>query len=715
MDKTKDADVLKIKRITDISDELSKKDRMRELLSTIKNSVSQFEDAYRTRRERLLELNAIYRNKSYLDKNKAGWQSSMDLPLPYNAVERKTSVIHQAVWADRISAPFSAVGRTQEDHEYAQSAEGLLNNTMDRIGFYKTSERGIRSTCKYGLGVYRYGWTRRTDEYLWRETEMDDKGNVVRDGLGRPKYKFVRKKMRVNQPYVRSVDIVDHLGWDPKAKSFSKWGCGYLFEIEDTTSEQIYELELKGEYAKGSFKSLGERDPHGLSGLELLDKKETQMRQDEGVTDAPIQGPSGDVHPIHWFGWFDIDGDGVKEFIKAVVVLDNDQILLAEENLLGEYPFVDVPYSQSLHSMTSWGVIDPVVEVWYQINEFFNQRNDSIKLKLHPQFLIDVDKVLEDHAYVSSPGAFHPFSGLEDKSVSNAMQVLQFQNMEFLGVNEEERLLNVWSEVTGVADFQKILNTSNKNTPASTIISILNEQQAGNSMIINGVLERLGELGSRILKLIQLFGDEEFVLRTAGRRGLEFRKESLENILGDYDIKVSTNAFFGNKETEIQQAIQLRPLWQDAPHINIEEVDRAVVEGIFPKRVDKIMNVPIKPLTVFEEQALFLAGQGESVTLSEEEDPASLEAKLSEHNAFKRSSAFKSLDPVDVLEFDKHVRRIEQRLELIAQQQQIAAQEAAKAQAQGNPADPGGNINNNGSPNIRTLRNVARPNVPASR
>lgn len=712
-----DVEVLKIKNIVDITDQLKQKDRRMELFKTIRQSIDNFNDAYRVRRERLLEINAIYRNKSYLDKNKGNWQTKMFLPLPYNAVERKTSMIHQALWGNRIGSPFTAVGRTPEDHSFSQSAEGTLNNTVDRIGFYGVSEEGIRSVCKYGLGAYRYGWVRRTDEVLWREVERDEKGQVKRDKDKQPFYRYVRKKIKINQPFIRAIDVVDHLGWEPSAKQFEKWSCGYVFEIEEKTKEEIYEIEKIGNFEVGSFDRLKQRDPHGFNEVFDTSKKEPQIRRDEGLEQSPFIPLEDKYQIVNWWGWFDIDGDGLREFIKASVILKNSLILNAEENLLGEYPIVDIQYSRSLHSLTPWGVVDPVVEMSYQINELFNQRGDSIKLKLNPQFLINADKVFEDHAYVSSPGAFHPFR-TEDEPVTNAMAPLQFQNLEYLSTNEEERLMNLWSESVGVADFQKILNTTNKNTPATTIISILNEQQAGNSMIVNGILDRHGELGSRILKMLQLFGDEQFILRVGGRRGLEFRKESLENILGQFDIKVTTSTFFGNKEIELQQLIQLRPFWAESEHIDIVEVDKSILENILPKKVEKILRVSADPLSIIDEQILFVAGQGESVKLSPKEDIPSLQQKFRAHQSFKSSKIYTKLDGQTKEEFNIHLDRIQARIQEIQIQQQLQAQEAAHIQQQliqGGVGGLGGNLTNVGSPNVRTVGNAIRPqpnNVP---
>jgi hypothetical protein len=708
-----DKDVMNIKNIVDITDQLKQKDRRRNLLTTARESKEKFFDAYRPRRQRLLEINAIYRNKSYLDKNKSGWQSKTFLPYSYNAVEKKTSILHQALWGNRLGSPYSAMGRTPEDHDFAGSAEAVLNNTMDRIGFFGTSQEGIRSCVKYGLGVYRYGWVRRQEEMLWREVMRDNDGKVKRGPNGKPTYRFVRRKYKTNQPFVKAVDIVDHFGWDPSAKKIDKWECGFAYEICEETPEEIYEKEQRGVYEKGSFDRLKNIDPHSLNdSMDIVggDVKEPQIKRDEGMEMNNFRPMAKKYNVMHWYGWFDIDGDGLREFVKAVIILDNNQILSAEENLLGEYPFVDVQYSQSLHSLTPWGVLDPVVELQYTVNEFTNQRGDSVKLKLHPQFMINTDMILEDHAYVSMPGAFHPFA-VGDGALRDAMAPMQFQNMEHLGINEEDRLLNVWRETTGQFDVQQAVAAINR-TPATTLISLLNEQQATNSMLVNGILDKHGMLGNRVLKLIQLFGDEEFVLRTAGRKGIEFKRETLENILGEFDIKVTTSTFFGNKEIELQQLIQLRPFWVDVPHIDLVEVDKAIVELVLPKKMDKIMRVPDEPLSIIEEQALFVAGQGESVKLSELEDMASLTQKLRAHEAFENSKPFEVLEEEDITEFNTHLERIRNRIEQLQIEQQLRAAEAARgAQPQG----PGGNMQNLGSPNMRTARNQTRPqpnNVP---
>lgn len=702
----KDKDVMQIKKISSITSRVGQLEVQSKCLQKVAESLRQFQDAFSERRTQLLEINAIYRNKSYLDRNRAPWQTKVFVPLSYDAVERKTSMIHQALWGNRIASPFTVLGKTGEDHKFAQSAELYVNNTVDSIGFYPVSEECLRSSCKYGLGVYRYGWMKRNEDYLWREVQRDEKGKVVRVN-DKPVYKFVKKRVKVSRPFIRSVDIVDRFFWDPRAKRIDKWDCEFVGEIVDESYEDIYEKEQMGIYDAGSCTRLGMRDPHGIEGLGL-DDKGPQIRADEGLGYLPMKSTYA---VVHWYGWFDIDNDKRREFVHLVVA-DNRVILMAEENLLQEYPFIDVPFSRSLHSMTSWGVVDPVVGLQYYVNELLNQRGDAVKLKINPQFVINVDKILEDHPYISSPGAMHPFYGGENGDVNKHMQPVQFQSLEYVSVNEEERIVNYFGRATGVSDMNEALTSSNKDTPATTVVSILNEMQAGGSMIVNGILERHGVLGSRILKLLQLFGDEEFVLRSTGRRGLEFRSESLENILGDFDVKVTTSTFLGNRQIELQQLIQLKPLWSQAPHIDQIELDKAILENILPKRVDKILKVPTDPLTPLQEQLLFIAGQGEAVEISEQEPLRDLLEKIKAHQKFSNGTFFRTkVDGETKEEFFSYLSKLQHRAQELQTQQALLQQQAAKGFGKEAPAPEmmgDGNMGNTGSPMVREMGNMGQ-------
>lgn len=701
-----DKEILKLKNLNDVLDEVKKKDVIRELFSKVDSSREIFNDAYQLRRKTYLEINALYRNKSYLDERKVNWQTRTFVPLTYDAVERKTSIIHEALWGNRIASPFSVIGRTSEDQVYASSAEALLNNTMDRIGFYPTSEETIRSAVKYGMGVYRYGWVIKNEEYLARETKKDDKGKVVRVE-GKPVFSYVKKNVRVSQPFVRSVDIVDNIGWDPRAKSFDKWACEFVYEVREETPEEIWTKEQDGLYAPGSFKNLTINDPHGVVGDDSGDKKLPQMRKDNGLMDPLSPGLMKKYSIVDWYGWFDIDKDGKREFVKITLCPMRKLVLSAEENLLNEYPFVDIQYSKSLHSLTPWGVVDPVIQLQYQINELNNQRGDAIKHKLTPQWVINVDKILEDHAYVSEPGALHPFQ-TGDEDVAKALRPLEFQNTEYLSSNEEDRLVGQFERSTGVADLNKVLGSSNKDTPATTVVSILNEQQAGNSLVINGVLERHGVLGNRILKLIQLFGDDEFIIRSSGRKGFEFKRESLENILGEFDTKVTTSTFFGNKQIELQHLIQLKPMWAQAPHVNQIELDKAILENIMPKRVDKILQIPDEPLSAENEQLLLIAGQGEALKVADNETLIDLRSKLRSHRAFKNSPAFKKLDVTTIEEFEEYLKKLEDKEGQLGIQELLMQQSATRGM-EGIVGSPDGNLQNSGLPGVRQMGNTMAP------
>lgn len=708
-----EANLLEVKKIVDITDEIKRRKLQLQLITRVRESISQFNDAYRPRRERMLEINAIYRNKSYLDKNRAIWQTSTFQPFSYGAVETKTSILHEALWGNRLAAPFTVIGRTAEDHEYAFSAETHLNNTMDRIGFYEVSEEGLRSTVKYGLGVYHYGWMVRKESVLWREAVRNAKGEVERDKDERPILKYVKRDYKTSQPFVNSIDVVDGFFYDPTCKRLDKWECDYAGFKVDETPESIWENEQRNVYDKGSFDKVAEKDPHGFDEL-MGDAKVPQIRRDEDVED-PTFAPKTKYKIAHWWGWFDVQGNGKREFIRCSIV-DERVILRAETVLLPNYPFVDVQYSRSLHGLTPWGVLDPVIDIQYEINELHNQRGDAIKLKINPQFLVNIDKIIEDHAYVSEPGALHPFHA-EDGDVREQMRVLEFQNMEFLSTNEEDRLVSVFSQGTGVADLNKVLTSANKNTPASTVISIFNQQQSGNSMIVNGVLNRHGTLGGRILYLLQVYGDEEFTLRSAGRRGLEFRKESLLNILGEFDTKVTTSTFFGNRQIELQHLIQLKPLWQNAPHIDQVELDKAILENILPKRVEKIIKIPDDPMAPIDELALFMAGQGESVEIVEAESVIDLRSKLRFHESTTRrtlkSIVEKDKSTAPVLdEFEEYLTKVQERITQLEQIEQLQAQQLARQGGEaGGPGTPAinGNLQNTGIPEVRAQGNANRP------
>ena len=63
-----DNSVLQIKKLTDVSDEMKRRKLQKQLLTVVKESITNFQDSYRPRRDKLLELNAVYRNLSYYDK-----------------------------------------------------------------------------------------------------------------------------------------------------------------------------------------------------------------------------------------------------------------------------------------------------------------------------------------------------------------------------------------------------------------------------------------------------------------------------------------------------------------------------------------------------------------------------------------------------------------------------------------------------------------------
>lgn len=693
-------DIVKAKKVTDISDKVAKVEIQKNILADVVAQLQAFQDAFNPRRRKLLEINALYRNKSYYDEKRIDWQTKSFIPLPYEAVEAKTSIIHQNIWGDKFTSPFTAIGATEEDQLYARSVEGLINQALIKAGLFRSSQKCARSISKNGKGVYRYGWSEKEEERLERSIKTNKEGEVERTEEGKPKYSFVRKKLTFKGPFVRNVDVVDHFFYDPNAEELTKYKSRYVGEIYKESKEEIEKKELRGEYDSGSYARLSEDDPHGINAWLDINSSQTELRTNDELSS---QLEDKEVYEIiDYFGWAyigdkDSAGNKKKSYVH-IVIADRRVILKAEEWILGDPPFIDIPYVESLHSLNSTGVLDPAIELIYEINEYHNQRGDAIKFALNKQFAINTDMVIEDYDYVSEPGAMHPFATGE-RPVRDAIQAIDFNVPAFLSTQEENLDIEYFSRVTGHSDVNSALTSSNKDTPATTVVSLLNEQQSRSSMIINGILERHAELAKRVFYLIQLFGDEEFKIRTLGKQGLEIRNESLENILGEYDFTIVTSNFMGNKAVELQQMINYKQYAAQAPHIDQVEYDRVILEGLVPKKIDKILIAPEEPISAENEQLLFVYGQGEGIKVSEAESLEDLEVRIRKHERFKNSVSYTSLDASTVQEFEDYL------VKLMIRRDRLVAEMQATQGGQGNSQGEDGNLLNQGNPVVRQLGN----------
>lgn len=709
-----ESNIVKAKKITDISDQMKKAEVISSFLKYVEECITTFDSYFEPRRRILKEINALYRGKSWVNEMKMDWQTKSFIPILYDKIEAKTSMVFEAFWGNRLGSPFTVTGKTPEDHKYAFSAETYLNNSIDSIGFYETSEEIIRATVKYGITLARVGFKDYEDEFLWREYLRDNDGKVIRNSDGSAKLKYFKKKKRIRKPFVKNIDIVTNCGWDPSAKHINKEECGYAYEIMEMKKTMIQKLEAQGVFNQGVSAKIDDMDPHGINGFGEDNK--IALRTTDGVNVSPADS-NDNYKVVYWEGWYDIDDDGQKEFIKAYI-LGGKLLLSAEEILMGDYSFIDLQYSRSLHSITPWGVADPVINLQYQINELYNQRGDNNKTLLNQDWAINARAMLEDHDYTSMPSGLHPFlmdSASDD--VARALRVIPKNPLNSVGIQEENRLINIIDRVTGVADFNDMLGTANKDTPASTLFGILDAQGTTNSMIVNGILNRMSVLGAKVLRYLVLFGDDVLVLRTIGKRGVEFREENIENLLGEYDVKIATSTFFGNRQMQVQNYIRMRPMWENSQHIDIVEVDKAIMEGLDPKRMEKVINIPDEPIEALDEQALFLAGQSESLDVSELENLEELQFKYDMHKTFEQSNEFNEAiknEPILEYDWEKFMRKIEgaiqrKQLEMQAQAQQQGQGVGAQL-AQGQPQPFNGNVNNTGSPLVREQGEMIRPN-----
>jgi hypothetical protein len=286
--------------------------------------------------------------------------------------------------------------------------------------------------------------------------------------------------------------------------------------------------------------------------------KDTQKDFQEGIN--RLNGPTNCVRIWEYYGWYDLDGDGVKEKVVITSAPDFKKVMrkigLPFDN--GKFPFVKLYYELTSDRWYAHrGIPELVEDIIKEIDVQHNMKIDSQTIRNAPMFVYRAGMV-NPNLVQMIPNQGIPVNGMQP--LTDSIQVLNAHNpnVEFSYKDEQMILETKVEEMTGQIDYS-LQSMINKRQPRTLGEVDFQNQAAQNVFSLDADMnrEQFAELFNMIWDLWCQYGSDEEEFSYFGQNGWEKIKLSKEEIQGKYKVTVRGNDQNTNPQVKLMKAQQV--------------------------------------------------------------------------------------------------------------------------------------------------------------
>lgn len=365
---------------------------------------------------------------------------------------------------------------------------------------------------------------------------------------GKDKVKIKLQDVTYNFPDVALGDperiyVPSDTGFDPQACQF------IVHEFFLPLNQVKKNVELKG-WSKLSVDEIEE-----LKDVEIDTSTDMDKNLREGI--ERINNPSNLVMIREFYGWYDLNDDGVDE--KCVITLAPDfnkvfrKITLPFDN--GKFPFIKLAYEYINDRWFSHrGIAEIIEDIIKEIDTQHMQKIDNQTIRNAPMFAYRAGLV-NPNLVKFIPGQGVPVQGMNP--LADTLQILNNNNpnVEFSYEREQMVLETKIEELIGQVDFtlQSMINKRQPRTLGEVQMQQQNMQMVF-SLDASMHTESFSDLFNWIWDLWCQYGSDEYEFSYFGKQGWEKIKLNREEIQGRYKITVRGNDQNTNPQVRLQKA-----------------------------------------------------------------------------------------------------------------------------------------------------------------
>ena len=535
-------------------------------------------------------------HQSKIDK----WLDQLN-PRPIEAKEGRSRIVpklirKQAEWRySALTEPFlstddlfNAYPKTFEDKERAYQNQIILNHQFNnQLGKVKFIDDYIRTAVNEGTVIVRVGWISEEEEVEVEIPEFD----FVPTADPAIAQQMQQMLMAAQQdPNViaqlppeqqQALQISAQSGIPHEAKQ-----TGIRTETQTVTTKNQPSLEVcnyksitidpscEGDIEKANFirfgfeTSLSDLEKAGIyinlddinvTANSVLSVPDTDFA-DEGQSFQFKDKPRQRFIAYEYWGYWDIDGDGVTKPI--IITYVGDTIIRIEENPFPDrkLPFVIVPYlpvrrsiygepdgelledNQKIMGAVTRGMIDIMAR---SANGQIGARKDALDVTNRRKFNRGDD--YEYNAQVDPRQAFYMHQYPEIPQ--SAMAMLQLQNEDA-------------ESLTGVKAFHSGISGQALGDTATGIRGALDAASKRELGILRRLADGIIQIGRKIISMNAEFLNDEEIIRITNDEFLTVNRDSLA---GDFDVKLSISTAEEDNQKVQEQSFMLQTMGNNLP------------------------------------------------------------------------------------------------------------------------------------------------------
>ena len=444
---------------------------------------------------------------------RVGWEAEQQL-------KEREEPVYQYVQADEQGAMLIMQAMQQISQEQQQSGEQDITNTETFKNAPDDLKESIKASSQYGMPVI---------------AQPTGETQIIKE--------YVSTKNRPSVKVVNNADVII----DPSCEGdFSKARFVIYKYLTDMST-----LRMANQRVPDTYNNLKEIDPNSPIDMTLSTLAQMPNEVFSELVDNPEQArnfkfkdePRKKVQALEYWGYWDIDGTGIVQSIKATII-DNKLVQL-ERNPFpdGELPFIVIPYlpiKNSIYGEPDSELIKDNQEITQALTRAMvdiNARSANGQVAIPKGFLDPINKRKfskgEDYEY--NPMGIHPNDAIHMHTANELPQsMLAFHQMQYA---EAEA-------ITGVKSFSGGIDGNAYGQVAagmSQAVTAINQREGDIMFRISRGLEKLG---NKILAMNMEWLEEEEVISLTQFRFISIRREDLK---GDFHLAVKVKS---NSESE---------------------------------------------------------------------------------------------------------------------------------------------------------------------
>lgn len=465
--------------------------------------------------------------------------------------------------SDKIIGIF---GRTRDDDP--EVLEKIIQFQMqNQNNSYVLLDQWIRDALESGLGVIRLDWEHReepvlktyhatADEFINMPSDIAEKIVKKVEPLEDGTYNITVKEMEVvkDQPVIRNVKPGEYI-FIPRENEDGRM----VFECHrrKVLYHDIVKLQKMGVYK--NVKDFDFVDSEDNGSLDLIGDA---IRNYDGEVEKTVNFYSDAssregqesrklVTLYDCFGQYDVDNDGLLEYVHVVVA--NGKLLLAEINEAERSPFFHISFYSNSYQKWKEGVADFLVDIQNLKTAIVRQIIINTSINNDRSFAVDdsQEDAVEDIEAGRKIIRARLSGGRGLGDVIQPMPQYQLSNETFALLEQA----NAWGEQkTGITKYNQGLDSNSLNKTATGISKIMAaSQQRMRKMARDAAENGMVPLYKHLIKLNKMYLNQHFVFRLTNKY-YEFAPDDID---GEFDVQITSNIGLQDKQLTTQNLLLL--------------------------------------------------------------------------------------------------------------------------------------------------------------